>query len=204
MKNKFIYQKKKLLSKSLCDDFINAFERNPRVSPGQCGGQIVDRSKKQSLDLSLDLFERDHLIMILQKKISDEMNIMKEIKPFTSLEEIDGWSFYRYFNVQKYLPGWGFIRNHCEHGPVIGTETKHARRILAWMIYLNDVTDKGGTRFPNQNLTLKARAGDFYVWPAAWTHMHHGIPSPTQIKYIITGWVEYDNREFDIPPDIDI
>ena len=78
MRNKFIYQKKKLLSKSLCDDFIDAFERNPRVSQGQCGGHNVDRSKKQSLDLSLDLFERDHLIMMLQKKMFDEMNIVKK------------------------------------------------------------------------------------------------------------------------------
>ena len=68
-------------------------------------------------------------------------------------------------------------------------------RVLAWMFYLNDVTDKGGPRFPRHNLTLKARAGDLYIWPAYFTHSHHGIASPTQVKYIATGWVNFDQYQ---------
>ena len=64
-------------------------------------------------------------------------------------------------------------------------------RVLAWMFYLNDVTDKGGTRFPQQNITLKARAGDLYIWPSYFTHSHHGVASPTQVKYIATGWIDF-------------
>ena len=90
------------------------------------------------------------------------------------------------YNVQKYTPGKAYHKSHCENDGVA------FQRVLAWMFYLNDVTDKGGTRFPRHNLTLKARAGDLYIWPAYFTHSHYGISSPTQVKYIATGWVNFD------------
>ena len=34
-----------------------------------------------------------------------------------------------------------------------------------------------------------------YIWPAGWSHMHHGVPSPSQIKYIITGWVNFEDMD---------
>ena len=61
------------------------------------------------------------------------------------------------------------------------------RRVLGWMIYLNDCD--GGTRWPQQRFTTKPRQGDLYIWPAGWTHSHYGLPSK-QEKYILTGWCE--------------
>ena len=43
----------------------------------------------------------------------------------------------------------------------------------------------------HQKVIIKPRAGDFYIWPAGWTHMHRGINAPKEIKYIITGWYVY-------------
>ena len=54
----------------------------------------------------------------------------------------------------------------------------------------NTVTDKGGTEFPFQNVILSATKGDLALWPAEFTHPHKGIISPTQEKYIATGWFE--------------
>ncbi len=59
------------------------------------------------------------------------------------------------------------------------------------MIYLNTVTDGGGTYFSNYDKTLDAVQGDVVIWPAYWTHHHRGIPSPTETKYIATGWFEH-------------
>jgi hypothetical protein len=36
---------------------------------------------------------------------------------------------------------------------------------------------------PRKGLTL--------IWPAIWTHPHRGVVSPTQTKYIATGWWMY-------------
>jgi len=63
--------------------------------------------------------------------------------------------------------------------------------VLAWMTYLNDVADAGGTRFIYQDVTCEARAGRTLIWPSEFTHTHVGVVSPTQHKYIITGWFNF-------------
>ena len=63
-------------------------------------------------------------------------------------------------------------------------------RQLVYMLYLNTVTDKGGTRFPYQKITTPAIKGNLILWPAEFTHPHQGIISPTQEKYIATGWFD--------------
>jgi hypothetical protein len=59
------------------------------------------------------------------------------------------------------------------------------------MTYLNDVTDHGETEFYYQNLKVTPQKGKTVIWPADWTHTHRGIVSPTQDKYIVTGWFDY-------------
>ena len=100
-------------------------------------------------------------------------------------------------NIQRYDPGhyydshWDVVRNqgHMEHG----ADEYSSVRLLGWMFYLNDIKNKGGTCWPQQNFTSKPRAGDLYIWPAGWTHSHYGIPAPTETKYIITGWCSFSS-----------
>ena len=61
------------------------------------------------------------------------------------------------------------------------------------MIYLNTVTDNGGTRFEVYDKELDAVEGRLVIWPAYWTHTHHGIVSETQEKYIATGWYSFQS-----------
>ena len=35
------------------------------------------------------------------------------------------------------------------------------------------------------------------IWPCDWTHVHRGVTSPTQTKYIATGWYTYLLPDFD-------
>ena len=62
------------------------------------------------------------------------------------------------------------------------------------MMFLNNITKGGGTKFLFQDYIAQPKAGDFYIWPAGWTHFHQGIKAPTEKKYIITGWFSYDDR----------
>ena len=61
------------------------------------------------------------------------------------------------------------------------------------MTYLNDVTDEGGTEWMYQDVKLDARKGLSVIWPSDFTHTHRGIVSPTQEKWIATGWFSYIN-----------
>ena len=98
------------------------------------------------------------------------------------------WKLSSLYNLQKYEPGQGYHNPHCENmdGP--------SARILAWMFYLNTVTDKGGTYFTNYDYTTEAVEGRLVIWPAYWTHTHHGVMSETQTKYIATGWYDFQNK----------
>ena len=92
----------------------------------------------------------------------------------------------RYFKLQKYFPSDGYFVYHCE-----SCNSDTSDRVLAWMIYLNDVTDDGYTEFPNQKKKYKPRTGDMLVWPAYFTHTHRGVTSKSQTKYIATGWFNF-------------
>lgn len=99
----------------------------------------------------------------------------------------DAWEIDEDANLQWYQPGMSFGGEHMENAAI----DSHARRVLAWMIYLNTVTDGGGTRWVQQEFTSNAVEGSMIVWPAGWTHSHKGIVSNTQDKYIVTGWCTF-------------
>ena len=61
------------------------------------------------------------------------------------------------------------------------------------MTYLNTVEDGGGTHFRFQNLTQQAKKGLTLLWPTDFTHIHNGIVSPTEHKYIATGWFNFQD-----------
>ena len=56
---------------------------------------------------------------------------------------------------------------------------------------MNDVTDGGETEFFFQNIKVKPEKGKTLIWPTDFTHMHRGITSHSQDKYIATGWFNY-------------
>ena len=187
----FIYQKKGALSKFFCDEMIKHFEDNQsKHSVGAVGADnkiLVFRNHKNSIDLPIIMHSIiNPLHTTLEIILSNNISEYGKIYPF--LNEVDPYRITLSANIQKYNPTGGYVREHCEYGPFHDESNK---RVLAWMFYLNDVTDKGGTRFPSHNVTLKARAGDLYIWPSYFTHSHHGVASPSQVKYIVTGWVDF-------------
>ena len=87
--------------------------------------------------------------------------------------------------LQKTEPYGGFHNFHCED-----TSWNCHLRTMAWMVYLNTVTDEGGTYFSNYDYKIDAVEGRLVIWPAYWTHVHRGVISKSQTKYIATGWYE--------------
>jgi hypothetical protein len=184
----FIGQYENALSVKQCNKVVNWFEENThRHSLGKIfiGGDEtnrgVDTDSKDSIDVEMHFTEEDFASQIIISSIRN--TTPKYIEEHPELDKVvQSWDVCDGYNLQKYLPGGGFKQIHCENN------SKDSKRILAWMIYLNTVDDEGGTEFPSHNLTTKAEAGKMVIWPAYWTHIHRGIPSPTETKYIATGW----------------
>ena len=91
-----------------------------------------------------------------------------------------------FFNkIQKTEPAGGYHVWHCEN-----SSRDCSRRILTYILYLNDVEEGGETELLYQSNRIKAQTGRLVLFPAAFTHTHRGNPPLSGSKYIITGWVE--------------
>ena len=109
----------------------------------------------------------------------------KNIKPSITEYSYKNSTIEKY-NIQKYKPGDGFYEWHCERNT-----GWFGKRCLVFMTYLNDVTE-GGTEFKYQKLKTDAKCGLTLIWPTDFTHMHRGVISKNETKYIITGWYGYE------------
>ncbi|MCT0212209.1 MULTISPECIES: 2OG-Fe(II) oxygenase [unclassified Synechococcus] len=97
------------------------------------------------------------------------------------------------FNLQRYAPGEAFHAWHCDW-TTSDEATEPIRRVLAWILYCNDVPD-GGTEFHWQDHHVEAVKGTLAIFPAGISHIHRGRVSHEHTKTIATGWINTGRRE---------
>lgn len=180
------------LSPQMCKSIIEFFDKAPSkyLRSGTVGKilnkSVIDKTHKDSIDLTLDFNNWTLPDTIINTVLAKYLQDYKTKHPQID-EVVAPWQLTPRYNIQKYNPKQGYFYPHCENDGTLS-------RVLVWMLYLNTVTDKGGTRFTNYDITTNAVEGRLILWPAYWTHTHHGIASPTQTKYIATGWFECINQ----------
>ncbi|MEB3320939.1 MAG: 2OG-Fe(II) oxygenase [Cyanobium sp.] len=91
------------------------------------------------------------------------------------------------FNLQRYAPGEGFKRWHCDW-TLSDEATEPQARVLAWILYANTLPE-GGTEFHWQQHHEEAERGKLLIFPAGVSHIHRGRVSQTHAKTIATGWI---------------
>lgn len=128
-------------------------------------------------------------------QMSDTTNVIKEfwdkLGPCIEIYKTrfgEGWPCKRYkghdMKAQKISPGGGYHVWHSEWS------TGNTSRVLAWMVYLNDMPEgEAETEFLYQGVKVQPKAGTLLIWPSGFTHVHRGNPVYTQDKYQITGWL---------------
>lgn len=169
---------------SICDDIIKYHNETDRKGPGELGPSLVRPETKRSTDSSLtDNRELTGRYFQQLKIVMD-----KYIKMYPFCDFYNPWDISVPINIQHYKPGEGFYDWHTERG---SANPATARRHMVFMTYLNDVTDGGETEFYHQQVKIQPRKGLTVIWPPDWTYTHRGITSPTQEKYIVTGWYVY-------------
>lgn len=170
----------------LCHDIITWFE-STQTEPGGFliqGQHRIDPSVKTCSQTLLD--HNQDLWLRYQKFLQIAVDQYTAQYPWSNA--FGSWAVREPILVQRYLPGQAYHGYHCERPD--NSWPAHARH-LVFMTYLNTVSDQGGTEFPQQSLTLSAQEAMTAIWPADWTHVHRGIPSASQCKYIVTGWFQY-------------
>ena len=188
----FIYHIKGALSSDVCDNIIEFYDNHKRYHQK---GQIARTGNKINPELKkcTEIYINKNLLIESEYFKSFNSTIIKIIDEYKMkynfLNYGMRWGMYNNFKIQKYLPSEGYFATHCENDGSCNT----TRRMLAWMVYLNTVTDGGETEFPCQGVKFQPHCGDVLIWPAYWTHPHHGLASPSQEKIIMTGWYNYDD-----------
>ena len=199
-KTNFMYERPRCVSDENCDRIIELFEELEEYHHIGVTTLSHQPTRKKSTDLSIYLKGCDclqneefrQLMNILVNNLGEGVKEYKEKYTIDSIgvDTIARWGMENVFNIQRYLPTEGYYGWHTENSGL-----DNCQRVLAWMIYLNDVTDGGGTEFFFQNKTTKAEKGKLVVWPTDWTHYHRGEVSNTQTKYIATGWFCFIENE---------
>lgn len=172
---------------SICDRLIE-HHKNGKKKQGLSGYDMIDKDTKDSIDVAgKDIpYYYDYLNVCIEKYKQTYIFSDKDQYYYDVLECP---------NIQYYPPGGGFKIWHYENTWQRDVNNPNdltmAKRHLVFMTYLNDVTDEGETEFFYQKRIIKPRKGLTLIWPASWTHTHKGVPSLTQEKYIITGWISF-------------
>ena len=165
-------------------DFHKNTPSNKKYEGGVYNGN-VDKKFKDSTDVSLS--NDPILYMDYMKELQKAIICYKDKYPM--VDYYGEWRITESIQVQEYIPpnqafhGW-----HTERANILAPQ---CNRHMVFMTYLNDVTDGGETEFYHQKLKIKPEKGLTLLWGSDWTFTHRGVPSPTQSKYIVTGWISY-------------
>ena len=187
--NNFIHEDY-IVDLEICEKLIKWFHSTKKFHrPGFTGPNgKVDIKKKHSTDFEFDLLKTAQEVQVVGDYIIELQTIFERyLQMFSFANEVTPFGLIEKVNIQHYKPYEGFKIYHFERaGP--STIWRH----LVFQTYLNTVEDGGETEFFYQQYKCKAVKGKTLIWPVDWTHTHRGIVSPTEDKYIITGWYSFD------------
>jgi len=175
---------------SVCDDLITYWkdsEKFPGTNYIPSKGVIINKEEKDSIEVQIDV--KTTIPTVVENYLKNlQIAVNEYIQEFPYCNNYAPWGITDTINIQYYPPGGGYKIWHCERCSSMHPVTS---RHLVFMTYLNDVNDCGETEFFHQNLKIKPKKGLTVIWPADWTYTHRGIPSITEEKYIITGWLNF-------------
>ena len=172
------------IDKSICKEIIEYHRNNPNKVQGKTGAGEVNTYYKNSIDCHLEDYDLYKRYMVELQKCVD-----KYIDKYPFCNKAAPWRTVELPNIQQYIPpDGGFPNWHYERDR---GEGEIGRRMLVYMTYLNDVTDEGETEFYHQEIRVQPEEGLTLIWPVDWTYTHRGNRSPTQEKFILTGWFNY-------------
>lgn len=199
-KSAFLAEFENAIDPSLCQDLIYNLSLNFKELTYQGGtGAGVNLNIKKSYDSSLmrqDVYNPQKLrtfpvFQSIDFHITERLRACAHEYRQNYLTLLDAGELHvTGLQVQKYPKNDGYYMEHVDTCPwVIDSHGADVTRILAIIVYLNDVEDGGETVFPLQNYKVKAKAGKVAMFPTSWMFPHAGrVPYSTD-KWMISSFV---------------
>jgi len=172
------------LDEPLCSAVIERFDGDASKRPGRigaAGNSSYAEDTKVSWDLEIlpdgpwaDLFRRIH--PQIQACIAHYLSRSPILQSFDL--QATG------YKIQMYPRGEGHFKWHADSvGGASGD------RVVAMVLYLNDVERGGETEFFHQGLKIAPKAGQLVLFPAGWNYMHCGHKPESGNKYVISTFI---------------
>lgn len=138
--------------------------------------------KKTDLDNDTSLFG-DELRSIWQSVYD---RALQPVKHYASHYRIGELRYWESMNFVKYGPGQHFQEHH-DHGYSYNC-------VVSAVGYPNDDYEGGELYFRLQNLSVKPKAGDLYLFPSNYMYPHSAQPVKSGTKYSIVTMLDYSDK----------
>ena len=186
---------------SVADAVREFFERRVDLQrPGVAfGPEAGGEPAKQSTDISLVAIDRSEpesfaLSQLILRGVTAGLERYLQERPlFRQCCPQQSLFVNPIFNLQHYAPGEGFKRWHCDW-TISDEATEPVHRVLAWILYCNDV-DEAGTEFHWQDHHEPAERGKLVIFPAGPSHIPRGRVNESASKLIAPGWINAGRQE---------
>lgn len=174
------------LDAELCRTIIDRFDRDDAKWQGKIvagGGDVAYGGDiKNSWDLEIrnegpwqDIFQRIH--PKIQACMAEYISRSPILKSFDL--QASG------YKIQMYPKDQGYFRWHAD---AIGQNS--GDRVVAMVLYLNDVAKGGETEFYHQGIKVSPKTGYLVLFPPAWNYMHCAHIPESDNKYIIQTFIK--------------
>lgn len=108
------------------------------------------------------------------------------VKHYSSHFKLGELKYWEAMNFVKYGPGQHFQEHH-DHGYSYNC-------VVSLVGYPNDDYEGGELNFRLQNLTIKPKAGDLFVFPSNFMYPHTAMPVKSGTKYSIVTMLDYSEK----------
>ena len=182
--SQFIGSYSGIYTDEFCDEIIKTFDYYQSINGVYCEDTQFDDSNAGRFDWAFDLDSMTpsmdfNPLEVLYGSMQECLNEYQQV--FGTLKRIPMYSIVQ--KVQKTPPGGGYHVWHDENSSL-----EHCKRVIVWMVYLNDNFKGGETEFLYYKRREQPEKGKLLLWPSGYTHTHRGGMVLEGNKYVITGW----------------
>lgn len=114
---------------------------------------------------------------------------LQAVKDYTKRYNVGELRYWEALNFVKYGPGQHF-QEHTDHGFSYNC-------VVSMVGYVNDDYDGGEIFFRMQNIKVKPKTGDLFVFPSNFMYPHRALPVHSGTKYSIVTMLDYSEKFHD-------
>lgn len=111
---------------------------------------------------------------------------LQAVKHYTKMYNIGELRYWEATNFIKYGPGQHFQEHH-DHGFSYNCVT-------SLVAFPNDDYEGGELQFRLQNVTIKPKAGDLYIFPSNYMYPHRAMPVKSGTKYSMVTMLDFSDK----------